>query len=171
MSPCWTGKYGGHPSHRRVFLFNHWFTDEILDVLFELMPLSSSPPTPDRNETPEVTNDVRTSGASDCRSFLCIKMRSSRCHSDLIMSKSTPSRHNPFVDRANCCDAPYGLHSLGVQKRIPTLAPGHIEAGIHQKPSPLLKQERCQRLALEDCGRESGEFCTSRIHLGQVKQE
>jgi hypothetical protein len=86
MSPCWTGKYGGHPSHRRVFLFNHWFTDEILDVLFELMPLSSSPPTPDRNETPEVTNDVRTSGASDCRSFLCVKMRSSRCHNDLIKS-------------------------------------------------------------------------------------
>ena len=79
-------------------------------------------------------------------------MRSSRCHSDLIMSKSTPSRPNPVVDRAPCCDAPYGLHSLGVEaQRIPTLAPGHIEAGIHQKPSPLLKQVRCQLHVLAFC--------------------
>ena len=116
------------------------------------MPLSSSPPTPDRNQAPEVTHAVRPSGASDCRSFLCVKMRSSRCHSDLIMSKSTLSRPNPVVDRAPCCDAPYGLHSLGVEaQRIPTLAPGHIEAGIHQKPSPLLKQVRCQLHVLAFC--------------------
>ena len=116
------------------------------------MPLSSSPPTPDRNQAPEVTNAVRPSGASDRRSFQFIKMRSSRCHSDLIMSKSTPSRPNPVVDRAPCCDAPYGLHSLGVEaQRIPTLAPGHIEAGIHQKPSPLLKQVRCQLHVLAFC--------------------
>ena len=116
------------------------------------MPLSSSPPTPDRNQAPEVTHAVRLSGASDRRSFLCIKMRSSRCHSDLIMSKSTPSRPNPFVDRAPCCDAPYGLHSLGVEaQRLQTLAPGHIGAGIHQKPSPLLKHVRCQLHVLAFC--------------------
>ena len=109
------------------------------------MPLFSSPLTPDRNQTPDVTYAVRPSGASDCRSFLCVKMRSSRCHSDLILSKSTPSRPNPFVDRAPCLDAQYGLHSLGEEaQRLPTLAPGHIEAGIDQKPSRLLEQVRCQ---------------------------
>ena len=116
------------------------------------MSFSSSPPTPDRNQTPDVTYAVRPSGARDCRSFLCVKMRSSRCHSDLILSKSTPSRPNPFVDRAPCFDAQYGLHSLGVEaQRLPTLAPGHIEAGIHQKPSPLLKQVRCQLHVLALC--------------------
>ena len=117
------------------------------------MPLSSSPLTPDRNQTPDVTYAVRPSGASDCRSFLCVKMRSSRCHSDLILSKSTPSWPNPVVDRAPCFDAQYGLHSLGVEaQRLPTLAPGHIEAGVDQKPGRLLKQVRCQLHALAFSG-------------------
>ena len=108
--------------------------------------------TPNRNQTPEVTYAVRPSGASDCRSFLCVKMRSSRCHSDLILSKCTPARPNPVVDRASCFDAQYGLHSLGEEaQRLSTLAPGHIEAGIHQKPSPLLKQVRCQLHVLALC--------------------
>ena len=117
------------------------------------MPLFSSPLTPDRNQTPDVTYAVRPSGPSDCRSFLCVKMRSSRCHSDLILSKSTPSWPNPVVDRAPCFDAQYGLHSLGVEaQRLPTLAPGHIEAGVDQKPGRLLKQVRCQLHALAFSG-------------------
>ena len=155
ISPCWTGKYGGHPSHRRVFLFNHFFTYEILDVWIELMPFSSSPLTPDRNQTPEATYAVRPSGASDCRSFLCVKMRSSRCHSDLILSKYTPSRPNPVVDRAPCFDAQYGLHSLGNPRKwdgaicgLRRASPGSGWAGCG---AGLLKQVRCQLHVLALC--------------------
>ena len=41
----------------------------------------------------------------------------------------------------------------------------------HLAPQSKCCPVKCQRLALQDCVSGSGEFCTSRVHLGQVKQE